>query len=338
MRRIGLVAVIILLVVLGGVYTAGWFYAASRVADSLAEAAETLKAQNLELSWQGLHVGGYPFALRAELSQVSLRNAAGNVPAALHAPVLTAGIRPWNFRVVRLEAPQGLQAAAGPNGTPVATLAAKAMTGSVVARSEGGASIWLGLNDASAVFGLTYGARFTSIWLEVPPHPPQEHTDPALGLAVQARDLTLPLVPPPLKNPLDEVGFGVTLKGAFPPGPPRQAAQAWRDAGGTLELDNIAVRWGAVSASGSGTIALDQDMQPTGAFSGSLEGYDDVMHALVAAGRLRSSDARMAQLALSLLAKPGPGGRPQIASSFTVQNGQMYLGPAKLGPAPRIAW
>jgi len=59
---------------------------------------------------------------------------------------------------------------------------------------------------------------------------------------------------------------------------------------------------------------------------------------LVAGGQLRGSDARLAQIALSMLAKPGADGRPQISTSFTIQNGQMFLGPAKLGPAPRILW
>ena len=27
-----------------------------------------------------------------------------------------------------------------------------------------------------------------------------------------------------------------------------------------------------------------------------------------------------------------------ITTAFTIQNGQMFLGPAKLGKAPRIAW
>jgi len=59
---------------------------------------------------------------------------------------------------------------------------------------------------------------------------------------------------------------------------------------------------------------------------------------LVGAGRLKASDARVARLALALMAKTGPDGRPEIAASLTIQNGEMFLGPAKLGPAPRIDW
>ncbi len=53
---------------------------------------------------------------------------------------------------------------------------------------------------------------------------------------------------------------------------------------------------------------------------------------------MRAGDARLARLALGMLAKPGPDGRPEIATSFTIQNGEMFLGPAKLGKVPRIDW
>jgi len=77
---------------------------------------------------------------------------------------------------------------------------------------------------------------------------------------------------------------------------------------------------------------------PMGAFSGAVEGYDELMAALVASGRMRAGDAQLARLALTMLAKAGRNGRPEIATSFTIQNGQMFLGPAKLGPVPRIKW
>ena len=43
-------------------------------------------------------------------------------------------------------------------------------------------------------------------------------------------------------------------------------------------------------------------------------------------------------LALAVLAKAGPDGKPEIAAAFTIRNGQMFLGPAKLGKAPRLTW
>jgi hypothetical protein len=117
-----------------------------------------------------------------------------------------------------------------------------------------------------------------------------------------------------------------------------QAISEWRDAGGTIELDNLQLKWGELGTTASGTIALDRELQPVGGFSGAIQGYDQILTALVQSGRMRAAEAGLARLALAMLAKAGPDGKPAITTAFTIQNGQMYLGPAKLGKAPRIAW
>ena len=93
-----------------------------------------------------------------------------------------------------------------------------------------------------------------------------------------------------------------------------------------------------MGANASGTIALDRELQPVGGFSGAIAGYDKIMIGLVQSGRMRAADAGLARLALAMLAKAGPDGRPEIKTAFTIQNGEMFLGPAKLGKAPHIAW
>jgi hypothetical protein len=150
--------------------------------------------------------------------------------------------------------------------------------------------------------------------------------------------LRVPLSPAPFQGAVDDLAVGATVLGPIQAGPPRVAAAAWRDAGGTVELDRFALRWGDVAVNGSGTIALGPDMQPIGAFSGAVSGLDELLKALAAAGQLRMGDLTLARLGLAALAKPGPNGKPEVSTSFTIQNGQMYLGPLKLGPAPRINW
>jgi hypothetical protein len=336
--RIGLLAVIIVLLVLGGAYTAFWFVAASRIEQGVADAAQTLRAQNLELTWKSLDVSGYPLSLRVELGQPVLRSTAGNPRGEVHAPLLSASAHPWNFHIWQLAAPEGIVAEPAPGSAPGGRISAKAMTGSLVASDDAGATLWLHLDAPAAALGEPISARSADLWLQLPPHPPVEHTEPAFGAALLASDVRLARLPAPLHNPLDEIAVAVTMKGPISRGPLRQAAQAWRDAGGTLELDNFVLRSGSLAIAGSGTLALDSDLQPTGAFSGSLEGANELLNALVASGVMRAGDARLAQVGLAFLTKRGADGRPQISTSFTIQNGQMYLGPVKLGPAPRIAW
>jgi hypothetical protein len=340
MRRLtglGLAAAVLLLA-LFGVYSAYWFVAAGRIADGIGEGAKSLRAQNLDLSWNAIRVGGFPLAFRIELSEAHLNVRATTPAVDVRAPSLSGSARPWNFRVWMLAAPDGLSATAGPADGAVAKLSARAASGSVAVSVEGGATLWLGLSEPTADAGVRLAARDADLWLDLPPHPPQTHTERALGIALAVRELTLPDVPAPFGNPLDEIALGATVMGAIPAGPPRQAAATWRDAGGTIELDHFAARWDTLAISGAGTLALDLDLQPIGGFSGAVEGYEELMAALVAAGRMRAGDARLARLALTMLAKAGPTGRPAISTSFTIQNGEMFLGPAKLGKAPRIAW
>lgn len=335
--RLGLAAALVLLAALGA-YAAYWRIAAGRLADGVAEWARSLRAQNLDLSWQAIRVGGFPLAFRIELSGARLRNGAAAPAAELRVKRLSGSARPWNFRAWRLLAPEGLSATAGPAEGPLAELTAAAASGSLALGAEGGATLWLDLDKPGADVGVPLAARDADLWLILPPRPPQTHTERAIGIALKVRELTLPTVPAPFLNPVDEIAFGATVLGAIPAAPPRRAAASWRDAGGTFELDHFTLRWGMLRVTGSGTAALDAELQPIGGFSGAIEGYEQLMTALVAAGRMRAGDARLARLALAMLARAGPDGRPEIATSFTVQNGEMYLGPAKLGRAPRIAW
>jgi hypothetical protein len=338
MRRLAL-AVIALLLAVAGAYTAFWFFVAGRIEDGIRDWADSVKAQNIDATWRAVAVGGYPLAFRIELREARLREAA-NAPRGgeVRMPLLTGSARPWNFRLWRLSAPEGLTATAGPADAPAATLTARRAEGSVAVADGGGAHVSVGLAAPSIEAGPRLTAREAVVWLTFPPHPPQNHTEPALGLALQLRELNLPAVPAPFRNPLDEIAFGATVMGPIQPGSPREAAAAWRDAGGTLELDHLSLRWGGIAATGSGTLALDPELQPEGAFSGAVQGYDELLAALAGGGQIRPNEAGLARLALGFLAKPGPDGKPQIATSFTIQNGEMRLGPAKLGKAPRIPW
>ena len=335
--RLGLAAAALLVAVFGA-YSVYWFVVAGRLEDGVAQWAGSLRAQSLDLSWRAIRVDGFPLAFRVVLEEARLRGSATAPNGEFRVPLLSGSARPWNFRLWQLTAADGVSATANLAGGAVATLSVRRATGSATVAQEGGGMLWLSLKEPAADLGVRLAARDADLWLTLPPHLPQTHTERAVGIALDARGLSLPTVPAPFKNPVDEVSFGVTVMGRVPAAPLRQAAAAWRDSGGTLELDQVALSWGSLRVTGSGTVALDPDLQPIGGFSGAVEGYGELLRALVAGGRMRPGDARLAQLALGMLAKPGADGRPEIATSFTIQNGEMFLGPAKLGAAPRIVW
>ena len=336
--RFGLAAVLGLLV-LCGAYTAYWWIVAARTEDGLVAWQQSMRGQKIDASWQSIHISGFPFHFRIALTGAALRDHALTPSPEVHLAELTGSARPWDFADWRLEAPRGFAADLAAAGSrPAVKLAARAAEGAVWLGREGATSLWLNFQDAIAEAGGRVPIKAADTWIGLPANPPPTHTEPSLQLAVNLHHVDLPTPPPTLSATIDDLALGVTVKGAVPDGPLVQAIEAWRDAGGTIELDHLHLNWGGLGATATGTIALDQDLQPIGAFSGGIAGFGTILSALVEGGRLSTEEAALAQIALSALAKPGPDGKPQITTSFTIQNGKMYLGPVKLGDAPRIVW
>lgn len=339
MRRSTVFRLVGAVLVIGfGAYSAYWWVAAGKIKEQASAWRNAESAQKIDVAWQTMRVAGYPFSFRLEASDFSLKDDASNPPVALAATTLFASLKPWNFHNFWFSAPDGLSVAFGAAAAPLAKLDAQHGSGAVALGNDGGANIWLSLYQPKATAIATLGARALNAWVTLPAGAAATHLEAGLAVAMEVEDLGLPMAPPGFNAKVDDIGFGVTLMGEFPSGSLRQAAQQWRDSGGTVELDHLDLRWGDMQINGSGTLALDGDLQPIGGFSGGVSGFDQLLNGLVAAGRVKASDARVARLALAMLAKTGPDGRPEIAASLTIQNGQMYLGPAKLGPAPRIDW
>jgi hypothetical protein len=336
--RLGL-AVLAALLVTAGAYTAYWFVVAGQIKDGVVAWAQAARAEKVEVSWREIRLDGYPTGFHVELEAAALRDN-GLIPAPeLRAPLLSGAARPWDFANWRLAAPEGFTVElTGPSERKPLRTSARAADGAVSIEQGGDWKLWMRSQDSNMEAAEQVRISSVDVWVIVPPRLPNGHTEPAAALAVNARQVRLPAPIGPLGDTIDDLDFGVTVKGVIPGGKLAQAMAAWRDSGGTIELDNLHLRWGALGATATGTIALDQELQPIGGFSGAIQGYDQILTALVQSGRLRATDAGLARIALTMLAKAGPDGRLEIRTAFTIQNGEMFLGPAKLGKAPRITW
>ncbi len=339
--RLGLVAAIVLIALLA-VYTAGWWIIAGRIKDAVAEWTEEARSPLLAVFWQSIGVDGFPLAFRLELSGLRVKQRGPDPTPELRAPALSIAVRPWNLHEFAVAAPGGLDAWVGPEALPLAKLAARTMTGTVAFAEDGSPTIRADLGEArvetAMVPDLRIAAESVALWVVAPARMPQRQGDRNLAAAAELHRVALPAAPAPFGNTIDVLALGVTVTGPIPAGPPREAATAWRDAGGTVELDRFQLGWGPLAIAASGTLALDHDLQPAGRLTGSVAGYGELLAALVSVGVMKSRDAGFARMALGMLAKPGPDGRPRIAAPIMIQNGEIYLGPAKLGRAPRISW
>ena len=336
--RLGLAIVGALLVIAGG-YTGYWFIIAGQIERGVIAWAQSARADKIEISWQKLRITGFPETFRIELTAASLHDDALTPSPELRIPTVSATARPWDFADWRLAAREGFSASiAASHRHTAAKLSVQTAEGVVSIAQEGGWNLWLKARNASLEAVSRVLVNSADGWVIAPPEPARQHSEPLLTLAVSARQVTLPVGIEPFGDVIDEFDLGATVRGAIPNGRLPEALAAWRDAGGTIELDNLRLRWGPIDATASGTMTLDQELQPIGAFSGGIEGYDQILTMLVQRGQLRAGDASLARIALNMLAKAGADGKPQIRTAFTIRNGQMFLGPARLGKAPRLTW
>ena len=113
----------------------------------------------------------------------------------------------------------------------------------------------------------------------------------------------------------------------------------WRDSGGTLEVESLELRWGPLRFAGDGTLALDDALQPEGAFSARMSGLDTLIDLLEQRGEIRSQQAAIARLALGVFMRaPANGGPPEAKIPVTIQGRILSIGPVPLLQLDPVVW
>jgi hypothetical protein len=105
-----------------------------------------------------------------------------------------------------------------------------------------------------------------------------------------------------------------------------------------VELTQFNANWeAATTVSGDGTVALDQRLQPVGAFSAVVRGYDEAVDAAVARGLMTPAQGTAVKVWLNARAEKDERGL-KVKLPLTIQDGFLSMGPVKLAQVPRIVW
>jgi len=334
MRRKVLV-LFLLLALLGGGYTVYWVVLAHRIEAGLGPWQEAQRAQGLAVEWESVALAGFPTAFRLRFRVAS---AQGEKPThfTAAAPLVLAEARVWDLQHWRVSAPNGATMTLPDEATGVS---AAALRGQVKLAGNGNTAIGLtGSNLAGE--GLAAGLHIdaATAQLALPGRAPENHVDAGLAASVRLTQVTLPEAVEPFGKEVETLSLAATIKGALPPGKLRDALEAWRRNGGTVELTDGVLHWGALTVNANGTLALDDQLQPIGALTATIENHDAIVDAAVASGALRPRDAGLLKIVLGLMAKPGADGRKQLTLPVSLQNDRVYLGPAQIAALPRLSW
>jgi hypothetical protein len=222
-------------------------------------------------------------------------------------------LQPWNFRRIRVDL-NGKQLITAKAGKEQMTLAPMEMA-VVVTLSEtnrlADATLLVRDLNVSDPAGMSL-MQTAEIWMEAttPDVLTASHEDTSLMLSISAADVQLP-------QAVD--------------GPLGRTMSKRRHSGGTVDVNWLQVNWGEFDLRAKGTLALDAEARPLGAFSTDIRGYNQALDTLVAYAALEQSAATMAKVGLSLLAKsPAEGGPPVLTLPLTAQDGHLYAGPLKI--------
>lgn len=343
-----------LVVLLIAAYAIYWWQVARQLEAGIAAWADEQRAQGAVVQYQGGKVHGFPFAFTADFADISLLGRWSGTNLSARTADLHLTLSPLNLTSIRFTAdgpvtiilPE-IALDAGSNATPGARLTAHRAAGQVNLRNgllavlsvDAGRSRLDNGQNAIDLGSLHLG-------LVLPANPPAGFNDPAAEIALAATNIDLPAGQAELlPGPILQAGLQGTIKGPLQPPGNEQAAHSvteilthWRDIGGVLDVARFDFAQGPLSLTGSGTFALDQNLQPLGASKITATGLSELIDLMIARGQIVGKDAQTAKMVVAGLAKPGANGRPEVTLSFSIQDSIVSFGPLRLLRLAPIPW
>lgn len=152
------------------------------------------------------------------------------------------------------------------------------------------------------------------------------------GLAVALETVGLPDgAGRTLPDIVDSIRADLAVSRPWPARPTAPAMTAWRDAGGVVEVTRFHLAWGEVRLVATGTLSLDDALQPQGRLDATVEGMDQLIQAAAGGGE---GTGGLTGLSLGLFGGGGGG----VTLPLTIADGRVGLGPVPLARLPAIVW
>ena len=118
----------------------------------------------------------------------------------------------------------------------------------------------------------------------------------------------------------------------------RDSVDAWNKDSGIVEFDDFSASWGVLDLTSKGTLGFDDDLQPEGAFAGTIADPAKAIHALIDQHFIAMHDKDMLASVLNLFSKPSAHESKGTELPITIQLGGLFLGPVRIFVFPSIDW
>lgn len=323
-------------VALAAIYTIAWHGLALRLEGIMDEAAAPSPEKDWHASWTGLEADGFPLSMRMTAQQPSVVWGHGGEQVTWQASELVMITNPFDPAVVSLVLPRrqdlAVETTARRQIVSIAMVHGRAAIGLASGEVD---AIDIGLEDVTVISGK--GTALAAIGtLDLVSATSEDGEGREVFLEVT--DLT---TGSELAERVERGLARMRVVGALPrQGTARERVDAWRRAGGYVDLEDLVLERQPVAARGQGRLALDRENRPIGALRLDIVGYREIITALAQAGKVRQDQADIVVAALDFMAGPPVDGQRRLDVDLSMQHGRMTIGPltvmrlAPLWPPP----
>ena len=322
-------------------YSAAWWIVAERLREGLDGWAADMRARGWSVSYEGFRIEGYPGPLVPVIDAPSVAAPGTSGGWLWRGPRLTGRVWPWRPSRIAFAAPGEHRIRPGGDGAAPIGVRPRVASGSLL-RPDAETRVVLALHDVAIRArdpNLPRAIARADVTIVLPDRPGR--ADLGRGPEPPGPTATLRLAGIDIAGrgaEIDELSLAAKLIGPVPRAATAGALRVWRDGGGVLEIGEAALRAKRAGVQGSGTLALDRDLQPIAALSLRIEGRTDLLRLLVALGAVEQRNAGAIDLGLQLLAGASKGRDRETGLPVTIQNRRLYLGPLSVMRVPRIDW
>ena len=126
-----------------------------------------------------------------------------------------------------------------------------------------------------------------------------------------------------------------TVSPEFVHGPIEDSLRKWRDAGGTINIHKMMLTWGRLGIYLDGTLSVDEQYRPLGAFRATTQSFIPLIKQLEEAGLINLKQAAIAKVAIIAAAKKTDSDNLHIP--ITAQSGYLFVGPLPITRLPSLS-
>lgn len=328
-------ALVLFALISAAAYTGWWFWLAGQVRAEVDAWRARQHDAGRDVTFQVLKIDGFPFDVAVAADDIAIVDRPRGW--SVKVPALELRIIPWAMGEI-VGRVQGTLEVAVARGPAAGHYDLDAKTNMVVLDRANGGRVRVRMTDVVGVRrenGGHLSAEQFSVLVA-------RGAMPVFGIVeLDAYDVSLPAgTQSPFGAEVARLSTRIELTGTgLPAAPSARALAGWNADGGAVEVRRLKVQHGALMLNGEGTVALDDMLQPVGAFTARISGYNQALDQLAAAGLVRTKDGALAKIVLGVLAKVPPGGGPkQIEVPLTLQDHLLSVGPINLLRVPAVRW